>query len=88
MSEGDQYPEAWIGQEVSLWHDEGGGPQGGSPTQTFGMLETVDEWGVVIDEEHLEAPESVLAFYPWRSIVSIKVGEPDTRRARRGRPRR
>jgi hypothetical protein len=51
-------PEEWIGQEVSLWHDEGGGPRGGGPTQTFGMLETVNEWGVVIDEEHSEAPEA------------------------------
>jgi len=44
------------------------------------MLEAVYEWGVVIDEEHSEVPEGVLAFYPWRSVVVTKVSEPDTRR--------
>ena len=81
-------PEEWIGQEVSLWHDERSGPRGEGPTQSMGILEAVNEWGVVIDEEHPHVPEGVLAFYPWPSVVSIKVGEPDTRYTRRGRPRR
>jgi hypothetical protein len=83
-------PEEWIGQEVSLWHDEGGGgPRGsGGSTQSFGILEVINDWGVVIVEDHPEVSEGVLAFYPWPSVVSIKVGEPDTRRTRRGRPRR
>jgi hypothetical protein len=56
--------EEWIGQEVSPCRDEGSEPRGGGPTQTFGRLEAVNEWGVVIDEEHSEVPEGVLAFYP------------------------
>jgi hypothetical protein len=49
---------------VSPWRDERSEPRGGGPTQTFGRLEAVNEWGVVIDEEHSEVPEGVLAFYP------------------------
>ena len=64
---------------MSPWRDEGSESRGGGPTQTFGMLEAVYEWGVVIDEEHSEVPEGVLAFYPWRSVVVTKVSEPDTR---------
>lgn len=68
--------EEWIGQEVSPCRDEGSEPRGGGPTQTFGRLEAVNEWGVVIDEEHSGVLEGVLAFYPWRSVVVINVSEP------------
>ena len=36
----------------------------GGPTQAF--------------EEHPGVSEGMLAFYPWRSVVSMTVGEPDT----------
>jgi hypothetical protein len=86
-------PAEWIGHEVSLWHHECSGPRGGTgSTQTLGILEVVNEWGAVIDEEHPEVPEGVLAFYPWHSVVSIKVGEPEEpsqrRRSIRGRRER
>jgi hypothetical protein len=70
-----------LGKKVSPWSDEGSDPRGGGPTQTFGRLEAMNEWDVVIDEEHSEVPEGVLAFYPWRSVGITKVSEPDTRLA-------
>ena len=41
----------------------------------------MNEWRVVIDEEHSEVPEGVLAFYPWRSVVVTRVSEPGSRLA-------
>ena len=66
---------------VSPWRDEGSEHRGGGRTQTFGRLEAVNEWGVVVEEEHSEVPKGVLAFYPWRSVDVTKVSEPGTRLA-------
>jgi len=41
----------------------------------------VNEWGVVVEEEHSEVPKGVLAFCPWRSVGVTKVSEPGTRLA-------
>jgi hypothetical protein len=68
-------------EEVSRWRDEDSEHRGGDPTQTFERLEAVNEWGVVIEEEHSQVPEGVLAFYPWRSVVVTRVSEPGTRLA-------
>ena len=71
-------PEAWVGQEVSVYLDT----RGSSETKAIGVLELLDDGGVVVEED-----EGVIAFYPWRFILAIKVGEPEEptrRRSMRG----
>ena len=61
-------PESWVGQEVSVYLDA----RGSGETKAIGVLELIDDTGVVIEED-----EEVIAYYPWRSILAIKVGEPE-----------
>src|SRR5215204_1209628 len=61
-------PESWVGQQVSVYLDA----RGSGDTKAVGVLELIDDTGVVI-----EADEEVIAYYPWRSILAIKVGEPE-----------
>ena len=61
-------PESWVGQEVSVYLDA----RGSGETKALGVLELIDDTGVVIEED-----EEVIAYYPWRSILAIKVGEPE-----------
>ena len=59
--------EAWIGQQVSLYPREEG-PE----ARTIGLLRTVDERGVILEE-----PGGIISFYPWMVIFTIRVGEPE-----------
>src|SRR5215208_2314843 len=61
-------PESWVGQQVSVYLDA----RGSGDTKAIGVLELIDDTGVVIEED-----EEVIAYYPWRSILAIKVGEPE-----------
>jgi hypothetical protein len=61
-------PESWVGQQVSVYLDA----KGSGETKAIGVLELIDDTGVVIEED-----EEVIAYYPWRSILAIKVGEPE-----------
>ena len=61
-------PESWVGQQVSVYLDA----RGSGETKAIGVLELIDDTGVVIEED-----EEVIAYYPWRSILAIKVGEPE-----------
>jgi hypothetical protein len=61
-------PESWVGQQVSVYLDA----RGSGDTKAIGVLELIDDTGVVIEEY-----EEVIAYYPWRSILAIKVGEPE-----------
>lgn len=75
-------PEAWVGQEVSVYLNA----RGSGGTKAIGVLEVIDDTGVVIQED-----EEVIAYYPWRSILAIKVGEseePGRQRSVRGRRER
>ena len=74
-------PEGWVGQQVSVYLDT----RGSMGNKAIGVLELVDDTGVVIEED-----EDVIAFYPWRFILAIKVGEPEepTQRKRSIRGRR
>ncbi len=76
-------PEAWVGQEVSVYLNV----RGSGGTKAIGVLEVIDDTGGVIQED-----EEVIAYYPWRSILAIKVGEPEEpvqrRRSTRGRRKR
>ena len=72
-------PESWVGQQVSVYLDA----KGSRETKALGVLELMDDTGVVIEED-----EEVIAYYPWRSILAIKVGEseePSRGRSVRGR---
>ena len=68
-------PESWVGQEVSVYLDA----RGSGETKAIGVLELIDDTGVVIEED-----EEVIAYYPWRSILAIKVGEPEEPSRERG----
>ncbi len=72
-------PESWVGQEVSVYLDA----RGSTGTKAIGVLEMIDDTGVIIEED-----EEVIAFYPWRFIVALKVGEPEEPTRRRGTRRR
>ena len=75
--------EEWVGQQVSVYLDDAGGSR---ETKAIGVLGLVDDRGVVVEED-----DEVIAFYPWRFIQAIKMGEPEepTRRRRSIRgPRR
>ncbi len=61
-------PESWVGQQVSVYLDA----RGSGDTKAIGVLELIDDTGVVIEED-----EEVIAYYPWRYILAIKVGEPE-----------
>ena len=61
-------PESWVGQQVSVYLDA----RGSGETKAIGVLELIDDTGVVIEED-----EEVIAYYPWRAILAIKVGEPE-----------
>ena len=68
-SEGvDMEPESWVGQQVSVYLDV----RGSGETKAIGVLELLDDTGVIIVED-----EEVVAYYPWRAILAIKVGEPE-----------
>ena len=75
-------PEAWVGEQVSVYLDA----RGSGENKGIGVLELIDDTGVVIQED-----EEIIAYYPWRSILAIKVGEPEepsrqrSIRGRRGR---
>ena len=74
-------PEGWVGQQVSVYLDT----RGSRETKAIGVLELIDDGGVVIEED-----EDIIAFYPWRYILAIKVGEPEEltqKRSTRRRPR-
>ena len=77
----DMEPEGWVGQQVSVYLDT----RGSRETKAIGVLELIDDGGVVIEED-----EEVIAYYPWRFILAIKVGEPEepTQRGRSVRGRR
>ena len=64
----DMEPESWVGEEVSVYLDTRGSTQ----SKAIGILELLDDVGVVVEED-----EGVIAFYPWRSILAIKIGEPE-----------
>ena len=75
-------PETWVGHQVSVHLDI----RASSEPKAIGVLELMDDAGVVVAEN-----EEVIAFYPWNSIVAIKVGEleePSQRRSTRERPER
>jgi hypothetical protein len=76
-------PEGWVGQQVSIYLDA----RGSTGNRSIGVLELVDDAGVVLEED-----EEVIAYYPWRFIPAIKVGEPEEptqeRRSIRGRRER
>jgi hypothetical protein len=74
-------PEGWVGQQVSVYLDT----RGSRETKAIGVLELIDDGGVVIEED-----KEVIAYYPWRFILAIKVGEPEEptqKRSTRRRPR-
>ncbi len=66
--------EEWVGQQVSVYLDAGGSRE----TKAIGVLELIDDGGVVVEED-----DEVIAFYPWRSILAIKMGEPEEPTRRR-----
>jgi hypothetical protein len=76
-------PEGWVGQQVSVYLDT----RGSTENKAIGVLGLVDDTGVVLEED-----EEVIAFYPWRFILAIKVGEleepTESRRSVRGRRER
>jgi hypothetical protein len=61
-------PESWVGQQVSVYLDV----RGSGETKAIGVLELLDDTGVIIVED-----EEVVAYYPWRTLLAIKVGEPE-----------
>ncbi len=61
-------PESWVGEQVSVYL----GARGSGETKAIGVLELIDDTGVVIAED-----QKVLAYYPWKSVLAIKVGEPE-----------
>jgi len=61
-------PESWVGQQISVYLDA----RRSGETRAIGVLELIDDTGVVIEED-----EEVIAYYPWRAILAIKVGEPE-----------
>ena len=71
----DMEPEAWVGEQVSVYLDA----KGGGESKAIGVLELIDDTGVVIQED-----EEIIAYYPWGSILAIKVGEPEEPSRQRG----
>ncbi len=66
MEKKELIPKSWIEQRVSLRYRSG---RGDTPSM-YCTLKDVNDQGAVVEE-----PEEVTAFYPWSSVVSIKVGE-------------
>jgi hypothetical protein len=82
---GDQPPEAWIGRQVeanilnAAGHDEHGFPTTLTAEYRVGILEGVNELGILAslwydpDDEAEEPPVST--FYPWSSVVWLRPEE-------------
>jgi hypothetical protein len=70
----DIEPEAWVGQRVSVYLDT----RRSSETKAIGVLELLDDGEVVVEED-----AGIIAFYPWKFILAIKVGEPEEPTRRR-----
>jgi hypothetical protein len=68
-------PESWVGQQVSVYLDA----QESGATRAWGVLQLIDDTGVVIEED-----EEVIAYYPWRFVLAIKVGELEEQSPGRG----
>ncbi len=62
----ESIPEAWIGQRVSLRY--------GEESRVFCNLEAINDRGVIVEESGKNG-EPITAFYPWSSVIAIKVGE-------------
>jgi hypothetical protein len=73
--------------ETFLGHSRRANARGSTENRAIGVLELVDDTGVVLEED-----EEVIAYYPWRFVLAIKVGEPEEptqrRRSIRGRRER
>jgi hypothetical protein len=82
---GEQLPEAWIGRHVvanilnAAGHDEHGFPSSLTAEYRFGILEDVNEFGILAslwyDPEDEEEEPPVSTFYPWSSVVWLRPGE-------------
>jgi hypothetical protein len=82
---GDQPPEAWIGRQVSAnilnaaGHDEYGFPSTLTAEYRVGILEGVNQFGILAslwydpDDEEEEPPVST--FYPWSAVVWLRPDE-------------
>jgi hypothetical protein len=82
---GDQLPEAWIGRQVvanilnAAGHDEHGFPSTLTAEYRFGILEGVNQFGILAslrydpDDEEEEPPVST--FNPWSAVVSLRPDE-------------
>ncbi len=82
---GARPPEAWIGREVeanilnAAGHDQHGFPSSLTAEYRVGILEDVNEFGMLAslwydpDDEEEEPPVST--FYPWSSVVWLRLVE-------------
>ena len=62
----DRVPEAWIGQEVTVYY---GTSKDGGNCKANGTLEAVNEDGLVVRSEHRDEEER--EFYPWGSVARV-----------------
>jgi hypothetical protein len=85
MLAGDQPPEAWIGRQVvanilnAAGHDEHGFPSSLTAEYRVGILEGVNQFGILASlwydpyDEEEEPPVST--FYPWSAVVWLRPDE-------------
>ncbi len=64
MEEQRQVPERWIGEQVTVHTVKGMG---------YGTLNEVFDRGLLLEDAETTVP----VFFPWGSIVSIRLGAPE-----------
>jgi hypothetical protein len=82
---GDQPPEAWIGRQVcanilnAAGHDEYGFPSTLTAEYRVGILEGVNQFGILAslwyDPDDEEEKPPVSTFYPWSAVVWLRPDE-------------
>lgn len=83
----EQIPQAWVGEDVIVF--------GPAQNPTYGRLESIGEFGLVLrheayifwgqrnafgESEHSET-RAVSHFYPWHSVRSFRLQEEEEKRA-------
>jgi hypothetical protein len=63
---GEQIPEAWVGEQVTIEHWNG---EGRSSIKC--RLETVNVWGIVVAIEVPGGKEKRTRFHPWGAVLQI-----------------
>ena len=63
---GEQIPEAWVGEQVTLTHWNGD-----TNSATRCSLEAVNDRGIVVTTEETEYQASHTSFYPWSAVLHI-----------------